>query len=169
MLDLANRPSTTDRGTAEGIVAPTLPRVPVHPWSPMGWDTLGYEGRTFVATGPTVEQLTALNGSPATTPIRVFAGASSADALEGVADNVVAELQRTGAFHRHVLTMTNTTGTGWVSASLADPIEYMFNGDTVIAAMLYSFLPSWAAFVADRETPQHAGRVLARSNLLASW
>ena len=48
-------------------------------------------------------------------------------------------------------------GTGWVSASLADSIEYLFNGDTAIAGMQYSILPSWAAFVADRDTPRWAG------------
>ena len=169
LLDLANRvAATTDRGTAEGIVAPTLPERSGSPASAMGWDTLGYEGRTFVATGPTVEQLTAFNGSPATTPIRVYAGASSADTLDGVADNVVAELVRTGAFQRKVLAVANTTGTGWVSASLADPIEYLYNGDTAIAGMQYSFLPSWAAFVADRETPQQAGRVLMEK-IYAAW
>ena len=47
--------------------------------------------------------------------------------------------------------------TGWVSASLADSIEYLFNGDTAIAGMQHSILPSWAAFVADRDTPRWAG------------
>jgi len=130
--------------------------------------SLGYEGRTFVATGPTVEQLTAFSGRPAMTPIRVYAGASSAEDLDGVADNVVSELRRTGAFDRQVLALANTTGTGWVSASLADPIEYLFNGDTAIAGMQYSFLPSWAAFVADRDTPQRAGRVLMEK-VYAAW
>lgn len=51
-------------------------------------------------------------------------------------------------------------GTGWVSASLAEPIEYLFNGATAIAGMQYSILPSWAAFVADRDTPRWAGWVV---------
>lgn len=160
--------SATDQGSADGITPPTAPERSGSPGSPMALNSLGYEGRTFVSIGPTVDQLTAFNGTPATTPIRVYAGASSADTLEGVADNVVAELRRTGAFNRAVLALANTTGTGWVNPSLADPIEYLFNGDTAIAGMQYSFLPSWAAFVADRATPQHAGRVLLEK-VYAAW
>ena len=168
-LDVANKvASATDKGTEDGITAPTAAERSGSPASPMAWDTLGYEGRTFVATGPTVEQLTAFSGRPAIPPIRVYAGASSADTLDGVADNVVSELRRTGAFDRQVLALANTTGTGWVSASLADPIEYLFNGDTAIAGMQYSFLPSWAAFVADRDTPQRAGRALMEK-VYAAW
>jgi uncharacterized membrane protein len=94
------------------------------------------------------------------TPIRVYAGRESADTVEGIAERVVAELQRTHAFDRKVLAVVTTTGRGWVNANVADAFEYVNGGNTAIAAMQYSFLPSALSFIADRETPQLAGRAL---------
>ena len=134
----------------------------------MGWDTLGYEGRTFVATGPTVEQLTAFNGSPATTPIRVYAGASSADTLDGVASNVVAELVRTGAFQRKVLAVANTTGTGWVSAASPIPSSTSTTAIPRSPACRIRSCPAGPPSSPPRETPQQAGRVLMEKRY-AAW
>ena len=41
-----------------------------------------------------------------------------------------------------------------------DALEYLHSGDTAIAAMQYSYLPSWVSFVGDRSTPVDAGRAL---------
>ena len=38
------------------------------------WESLGHQGRVFVSAGPTVEQLTKFNGTPAIEPIRAYAG-----------------------------------------------------------------------------------------------
>ncbi|MFY9919608.1 MAG: alpha/beta-hydrolase N-terminal domain-containing protein, partial [Mycobacterium sp.] len=46
------------------------------------WETLGYQGRNFVATGPHAVELTRLNGTPAKEPIRVYAGLQTADTNE---------------------------------------------------------------------------------------
>ncbi|MBB1029602.1 hypothetical protein G6027_01580, partial [Dietzia sp. SLG310A2-38A2] len=48
----------------------------------------------------------------------------------------------------------------WVNPRVAGALEYTAGGDSAIAAMQYSFLPSPLAFVADRESPQRAGRAL---------
>ncbi|MFC8043005.1 alpha/beta hydrolase [Nocardia sp. NPDC057353] len=161
-----------DQGTAEGVVQPQLPERSGSPASAEAWETLGAEGRTFVAGGPTAEQITAVTGAPARTPIRVYAGRESADSIDGIADResadsidgiadrVVAELERTGGFDRGVLAVVTTTGRGWVNANVASSFEYVAGGDTAIAAMQYSYLPSPLSFIADRETPQLAGRAL---------
>lgn len=149
-----------DHGTAEGVAQPQLPERSGSPASGEPWDSLGKEGRTFVAGGPTVEQIGVVTGAPALTPIRVYAGRESADTIAGIAARVVGELERTNAFDRKVLAVVTTTGRGWVNGNVAAAFEYVNGGDSAIAAMQYSYLPSPLAFVADRESPQEAGRAL---------
>jgi uncharacterized membrane protein len=81
---------------------------------------------------------------------------------------VVAELKRTGAYDRAVLAVATTTGRGWVNRDVASSLEYLSDGDTAIASMQYSFLPSPLAFIADRETPMVAGRALLEA-VYAEW
>ncbi len=169
VLGVAERSSeVADQGTAPGVVRPELPERSGSPASNEPWDTLGREGRTFVAGGPSAEQITTVTGASALTPIRVYAGRESADTVEGVAERVVAELERTKAFDRKVLAVVTTTGRGWVNANVAGAFEYVNGGDSAIAAMQYSFLPSALSFVADRETPQQAGRALFEA-VYAAW
>jgi uncharacterized membrane protein len=59
-----------------------------------------------------------------------------------------------------VVGVPTTTGTGWINEAEADAIEYMFNGDTAIVSMQYSFLPSWLSFLVDKENARHAGQAL---------
>ncbi len=161
LLSVAERSAeAADRSTAEGVRQPQMPERSGSPSSQEAWDTLGREGRTFVAGGPTAEQISAVTGNPALTPIRVYAGRESADSLEGIAERVVGELERTHAFDRKVLAVVTTTGRGWVNPNVAAAFEYVNGGDTAIASMQYSFLPSALSFIADRETPQSAGRAL---------
>ncbi|MHD0282112.1 alpha/beta hydrolase [Rhodococcus aetherivorans] len=169
VLGVAERSSeVADQGTAPGVVRPELPERSGSPASNEPWDTLGREGRTFVAGGPSAEQITTVTGASALTPIRVYAGRESADTVEGVAERVVAELERTKAFDRKVMAVVTTTGRGWVNANVAGAFEYVNGGDSAIAAMQYSFLPSALSFVADRETPQQAGRALFEA-VYAAW
>jgi uncharacterized membrane protein len=56
--------------------------------------------------------------------------------------------------------VATTTGTGWVNPAMIDPLEYMYGGDTAVAAIQYSFLPSWMSFIADKEPARQAGRDL---------
>jgi uncharacterized membrane protein len=53
-----------------------------------------------------------------------------------------------------------TTGTGWVDERAASPLEYMWNGDTALVAMQYSYLPSWISFLVDTDKAADAGRAL---------
>ena len=115
------------------------------------WEGLGYYGRSFVRGGPTVAQLEAVNGPGAKEPIRVYAGLQSADTVQGRADLVLAELKRTGAFDRKVLVVATTTGMGFLDSRGTDPLEYLWNGDTAIAGVQYSYLPSWISVLADQE------------------
>lgn len=161
LLSVAERSAeAADRSTADGVTQPQAPERSGSPSSREAWDTLGREGRTFVAGGPTAEQIAAVTGAPARTPIRVYAGREAADSVEGIAERVVAELERTHAFDRKVLAVVTTTGRGWVNPNVAAAFEYVNGGDTAIASMQYSFLPSALSFIADRETPRLAGQAL---------
>nr|WP_308115449.1 MULTISPECIES: alpha/beta-hydrolase family protein [unclassified Rhodococcus (in: high G+C Gram-positive bacteria)] len=161
--------AAADTGSAEGVERPSAPERSGSPESKEEWDTLGREGRTFVAGGPTSGEIASVTGRPALTPIRVYAGRKSVDAdglglgrdtVDSLADRLVAELDRTGAFDREYLAIATTTGRGWVNASVASSLEYLAGGDTAIAAVQYSYLPSPLAFLADRDTPLIAGRAV---------
>jgi uncharacterized membrane protein len=149
-----------DNGTAAGVIQPTSPVRSGGPGSLVPWDTLGRQGRTFVAGGPTAAQISRFTGTPAMEPIRVYAGLNSAPSIEAESALAVRELERTGAFSRKVLVVATTTGTGWLNPAMIDPLEYMNNGDTAVAGIQYSFLPSWITFVADKGPAQEAGRDL---------
>ncbi|MET9492484.1 alpha/beta hydrolase [Nocardia sp. NPDC006630] len=149
-----------NNGTEHGVVQPIQPERSGSPASAAPWDTLGLQGRTFVAGGIGAARLAALSGVPAREPIRVYAGLGSAVDTAARVRLILAELDRTGAWDRKVLVVTGTTGTGWVSPAAADSLELMYNGDSAIAAMQYSFLPSWISFLVDRSAAATAGAAL---------
>ncbi len=160
-ISVMNKASSLGNGgTAPGIVQPTDPARSGSPQSLAAWSTLGVEGRTFVASGPDRDTLTKFNGTPAKDPIRVYAGLDSADSLQGEVDLAMAELDRTGAWNRSVLTVVTTTGTGWVDPAAADSMEYVWNGDTAQVALQYSYLPSWVSFLVDRSKAADAAAAL---------
>lgn len=129
------------------------------PGSTVSWASLGREGRSFVATGPTVEELAAAApGADVSEPIRVYAGLQSAPTVQGRADIVLAELKRTGAFDRKVLVLATTTGSGFIQPEGIDPLEYLWHGDTAVAALQYSYLPSWLSLLADQANAQTASQ-----------
>ena len=140
--------------------APKTPLRSGGPQSLVSWESLGHQGRIFVEGGPTVAQLTAFNGAPATEPIRAYAGLESADGLTATAEEAARELQRTGGLRRAVVAVGTTTGTGWINEAEADALEYMYNGNTAIVSMQYSFLPSWLSFLVDKQNARHAGQAL---------
>jgi uncharacterized membrane protein len=152
--------STVDRGNDDGVVQPTSSLRSGHPASLAPWTSPGRQGRAFVSSGPTVADIQRLTGRPAIDSIRVYAGLSSAPTPQSQADLVLAELKRTGAFDRTLLAVATTTGTGWVDATLADPLEIQHGGNTAIAAMQYSYLPSWISFLVDKDRARQAGRTL---------
>jgi len=152
--------SGRDSATPEGATQPTSAARSGSEESLAAWDTLGRQGRRFVGTGPTVEELEAFNGESAVEPVRVYAGLKSADTLEDRAVLVLDELKRTGAFDREVLVVATTTGTGFLQPQAVETLEYIHNGDTAIAGVQYSYLPSWISLLADQEAVQETSRVV---------
>ncbi len=169
LVDLANRVFSLDNGRTEiGVTQPSSPYVSGGPGSLVAWSTLGLEGRSFTARGPTTAELTAFSGRPSIPPIRVYAGLESADSPQARAALAVRELERTGAFDREVLAVVATTGTGWVAPDAADSLDFLYNGDTAQVAVQFSYLPSWISFLVDGSKAVEAG-VALNDAVLARW
>ena len=151
---------SADEGNKPGVVRTYDPLRSGSGASLVSWESLGKEGRAFVVGGPRETELTNFSGRPAMDPIRVFAGLRSAGSLRAEAALAVRELDRTDAFSRSVLAVGTTTGRGWVDPQLANPLEYMYNGDTAIVAIQYSYLPSWLSFLVDQTRARQAGQEL---------
>jgi len=158
-----------DTVTLEGVTEPTNPEVSGSPDSLVEWDDLGFQGRTFAGTATTVGDIAAYYGSAegVRAPIRIYAGLNSAEDADQRAQLVVDELNRTNAKDRAVLMLVATTGTGWVDPLAAASVEYMYRGDTAIAAMQYSFLPSWVSFLLDTATAMESG--VAINTAVIEW
>lgn len=152
--------SAANDETDPEFAAPTSPLRSGGPDSSVTWESLGHQGRVFVSAGPTVEELATFNGRPAIEPIRAYAGLHSADGIKATAALAAQELLRKGGLDRAVVAVATTTGTGWINEAEASALEYMFNGDTAIVSMQYSFLPSWLSFLVDKENARQSGQAL---------
>ncbi|HEX5018456.1 MAG TPA: alpha/beta-hydrolase family protein [Actinomycetes bacterium] len=155
-------------GTPEGVTQPTSSLRSGGAGSVVPWDSLGYQGRGFIGGGPTASEISQVTGEMAMDPIRVYAGLDSAPTADGRAELVVRELHRTGAFDRDVLVVASATGTGWLEPAAVDSLEYLWGGDTAIASIQYSFLPSWISFLVDKERAADAGQELFDA-VYAEW
>lgn len=154
--------------TSEGTVQPVSDVVSGGPRSQILWDELGRKGRDFIGGVTSTSDLDAFNGGGAVDPIRVYVGMESSSDPEERAALAVEDLKALGAFDREVLAVGTSTGTGWIDEDAADPLEYMFNGDTAIVATQYSYLPSWLSFLVDKSRAKAAGVTLFDA-VYAEW
>lgn len=150
----------SDRRFDVDVSQPDSPARAGGPGSLIDWETMGRQGRAFVAEAPNRQQLEDFNGAAGLEPIRVYAGLQTADTAEGRAEVAVAELERTGAFEREILLLVAPTGTGWIDPYAVSPLEYMYNGDTAAVAVQYSHLPSWVLMVGNQDRAVEASRAL---------
>jgi uncharacterized membrane protein len=152
--------SAKNEETLAGVERPQQTERSGSPSSLVSWQSLGYQGRSFVGRGPSQQQLRDFSGSEPMEPIRVYAGLDSASTPEARAELVIRELERTKAFDRTLLVVATPTGTGWLEPQSVDTLEYQYNGDTAIAAIQYSYLPSWISFLFGTEDARIAGKTL---------
>ena len=162
MTGLNNSFAAVNQETKAGDEPPTSPLRSGGPESLVTWDSLGRQGRSFISRAPTVDELSAFNdGRPALEPIRTYAGlASGGDSIRENAQVAADELERAGGFDRAVVGVATTTGTGWINEALVSSLEYMYNGDTGMVGLQYSYLPSWLSFLVDKERAHQAGEAL---------
>jgi uncharacterized membrane protein len=122
------------------------------PDSLVSWESLGKQGRRFVSTGPTAEEIAAFwEEEDKAEPIRIYIGLESAPTHQKRADLALQEMLRTNAFDREMLVLVTSTGNGWVDSNSVNAVEYIFGGDTAIVAFQYSYLPSLYSILADKD------------------
>lgn len=155
--------SGRDLQTNPGVTQPLQPERSGSPASAVDFEQMGRQGRSFVSSGPDAAEINDYSGGGAREPIRAYVGLRSAETLDERADLLLAELQRTGAFEREILVIATVTGTGYLDPAGVDPLEYLWNGDTAIAGVQYSYLPSWISLLADQEVVQETSREVFRA------
>ncbi|MFG1942797.1 alpha/beta hydrolase [Nonomuraea sp. NPDC048826] len=163
-----NVSSVANETTPPGVRRPAEAALSGSPASLVEWDRLGREGQVFTGDALSRRALETFSGRPAEQPIRVYVGLEAAPTPAARAELAVRELERTGAFQRPVLAVLGTTGTGWVDPGICEALEYMYNGDTALVAVQYSYLPSWVSFLVDQERAAVAGRALFEA-VRARW
>lgn len=150
-VDIANRAFSIQNGRVDpSVPVPDSPLRSGSPESLIPWDTLGSPGRRWIAAGPTAAEINAFSGGGAVEPIRAYAGLDSAADVRARAQLLLDELIRMGAFDRSVLVLATSTGSGGIDPRGTGVVEYIFNGDTAIAGIQYSFLPSALSFFVDQ-------------------
>jgi uncharacterized membrane protein len=113
------------------------------PESLVPWETLGRQGRDFVADGPSASDIEGFSGEQALEPIRTYVGMRQAETPEARAELLVEEVRRAGGFERSAVVVVVTSGLGSVHPVSARTLEYVANGDVALAATQYSAVPSW--------------------------
>jgi uncharacterized membrane protein len=127
------------------------------------WDELGRMGRSFVASGPSAQDIASFTGKPAIEPLRVYAGLNAAETPEARARIALDELIRVGGFERSTLLVVMPTGTGWIDPEALDTVEYLHHGDIASVAIQYSYLASWLSLIAEPDYGAEAARALFRA------
>ncbi|NQU21987.1 MAG: alpha/beta-hydrolase family protein [Candidatus Nealsonbacteria bacterium] len=144
----------------DGIEQPTDARASGSAESLIAWDSIGRQGKDFIVTGPTAEQLKQFSGREALRPLRVYVGLGSRDSEHERAQLALKELRRVGGFDRSVLVVATPTGTGWLDPGAVDTLEFLHAGDTAIVSMQYSYLPSWITILVDPNRSRDSARIL---------
>ena len=156
---------------AADTAAPLLEQVSAGPGSAVSWQSLGRQGRIFIANTPSEADIAEffshndLDEQEVEQPIRVYVGTATVEAgieatLTQRVDTAVAELKRTGAFERKVLNVATGTGRGWVNENQSRALEYLWGGDTATVSVQYSHLPSWMSYLVDEQRARETGRAL---------
>lgn len=149
-----------DEVVDDGIEQPTDPLASGSRESAIPWDTIGAQGKRFIARGPTQDQLRDFSGKDAQRPLRVYVGVRTADTVRERARLALEELKRVGGFQRSILVIATPTGTGWLDPGAVDTLEYLHHGDTAIVSIQYSYLPSWITILVDPQRSREAARAL---------
>ncbi|QQU88591.1 alpha/beta-hydrolase family protein [Corynebacterium glucuronolyticum] len=144
------------------FINPKLPRPtsPLRSGSPdslMSWESLGAKGRDFVTASPSPRKLGDARGDvqgDVQEPIRIYGG------IDATVEDILAEMDRTGAWERDYIIVHISTGTGWVNPWHVAAPEILTGGNVASVSMQYSYLQSPITYVADRSTPVDAAREL---------
>ncbi|ALM53350.1 hypothetical protein BJB45_12610 [Halomonas huangheensis] len=152
--------AAVDISDPPGVSPPTRSTRSGSPDSLVGWDGLGQAGKRYVGEGPRAQDIAAFTGQAAMEPIRAYVGLRAADDTETQARLALQELRRMGAFSRELLVIATPTGTGWLENDALAPLEYMFEGDTAIVGVQYSYLPSPFSLILEPGRAQQSASIV---------
>lgn len=146
-----------------GVTQPWEPERTGSPWSLEPWHAVGAQGRALLSGGPRARDIAVATGLPRSQvhePIRIFAGMVPGRSLSSTADVVLAEMDRTGAFHRETLVIQTSTGTGWIADWSIGAVEFLTGGNCATMSMQYSYISSAVSYHIDKEPPVRAAQIL---------
>ena len=132
------------------------------------WETIGRQGKNFLAVRPTQSEIAKFTGEDSQLPIRVYVGMRSRPTMKDRAKLALEELVRVGGFDKSVLIVATPTGTGWLDPSAVDTVEFLHGGDTAIVSIQYSYLPSWITILVDPQRSIDSARALFEE-VYAHW
>ena len=149
-----------DELSVEDVQQPIDERLTGSEASLVNWDTIGRQGKIFLAAGPGQSEIAAFNQTDAEHPIRVYVGVRTRPTMKERAELALDELKRVGGFEKSILIVATPTGTGWLDPSAVDTLEYLHGGDTAIVSTQYSYLPSWITMLVDPQRSIDSARAL---------
>jgi uncharacterized membrane protein len=157
---LEKKNNLTDPNTSQ----PTSALRSGSPDSLVPWEGLGRKGQTFVATGPSLNDIGRFHQNPME-PIRIYAGVNNASDLTQRAQLILDEIKRTDGFSRDNLIIYTPSGTGWVNSAAVDSAEILLAGDVTSVAMQYSTVSSFLQYLIDKDIPGTATEILIEAIL----
>jgi uncharacterized membrane protein len=157
-LEKAHRSS--DQRFEPGVTPPESAVLAGGPRSLIDWETMGSQGRDFVAQAPTPSELEAFSAASPPEPIRLYVGLETAPDAESRAMMAVEEMERVGAFDRDAVVLIAPTGSGWIDPHAVEGIEFLYNGNTASVAVQYSYLASWMVMIGNQDLAIDAARSL---------
>lgn len=129
----------------------------------VSWQDLGRQGRLFVSSAPSSEELSMFFGRSVQEPIRVYVGVNSAADVHARAELALRELIRRGGFERSLLVLATPTGTGWIDPGAIRSVEYLHRGDIATVAAQYSYLNSPLALLTEADYGAEMAKALFSS------
>ncbi len=161
LIRVAREAEMVNRAVFPGTSVPWEPERSGSPWSLEAWTAVGSQGRAVLSGGPRARNIIQVTGLDfAREPIRIFIGLVPGRTLRQAVDLVLAEMDRTGAFHRDTLVIQVSAGTGWITDWSLDSVEFLTGGNCATMALQYSFLPSAFSYFDDRELSSRAAKLL---------
>ncbi len=139
----------TDALVSDAVEQPMDPMACGSRSSMVAWNSIGRQGKDFIANGPQRQDVADFLDRTVERPIRVYVGLRSRSTMKQRAVLALEELKRVGGFDRSLLVVATPTGTGWLDPSAVNTLEYLHGGDTAIVSMQYSYLPSWITIMVD--------------------
>ncbi|MEI8083173.1 MAG: alpha/beta-hydrolase family protein, partial [Actinomycetes bacterium] len=127
------------------------------PGSLVQWQSLGNQGRNFVGSGPTAQQITEVTGRPALEPIRTYAGLQSADTISAQAQLAVRDLVRAGGLKRAAIIVYTPSTNGMVDPTSSAAAEYVLGGNVASVSLQYTVLPSFLSLFLSTQASLDAG------------